>query len=385
MSSDKETRNIGISTKQMLWGMAAGRCEKTGCNKILYESPVTHIQMNNAQIAHNAAHSKNGPRGMIYKIDDKNDLSNLLLLCPDCHKEIDTFPEKYPVELLKEMKQKHEERIRCLTSITSERECITVIYSSSIAKDFGYEGKMEMLESLSNIQYYSSINNQIIISAIEDNIKDGDSISVKVKLLKKRFQAQVQPAICNEKKPIAVFALAPIPLLVYLGTLFPVGAKLFPFTKLRCSDRNGLSWRYEMGESKENPFEIIRPNTCNPNNIVALALETTDVIDNTRITDALKITSNIDIWRIRHNCHGYDLDCTDSIINSWIQIIMNLMNKMRNIYGFKEIHIFPAINNALAIALGKARVEKTDSVWVIYDNQDRQFHEEIHIGGTDEF
>lgn len=57
MSSDKETRHIINSIKQMLWGMSAGRCERTGCNKILFESPVTHFPLNNAQIAHNVAHS----------------------------------------------------------------------------------------------------------------------------------------------------------------------------------------------------------------------------------------------------------------------------------------------------------------------------------------
>lgn len=388
MSTDNEARNVKVSIKQLLWGMAAGRCEKAGCNKILYESPVTHSSINGAQIAHNVAHSKNGPRGdegELHAIGGKNDLSNLLLLCPACHKEIDDFPEKYPVDLLQNMKREHEDRIRTLTEITSERECITVIYSSSIAKDFGYEGKMEMQETLSKLLYYSSKDHQIEISAIRDNIQDGDSIPTKVKSLLKLFQSRVQPAISNEQRPIAVFALAPIPLLVYLGTLFPTGAAILPFLKLRYDRWNGLSWRYDMGDAKENPFEVFQPDSISSDHTVALALETSGNIAVSRITTAFQKAENVDIWRIRHEMPDYDLDCSESIINSWKKTIMNTMNKMRSIYGFKEIHIFPAINNALALALGIARVEKTDAPWVIFDNVNGKFVKQIKIiGGNNE-
>lgn len=388
MSSDKETRKLKDSIRQMLWGMAAGRCEKTGCNKLLYESPVTHQTMNDAQIAHNIAHSKKGPRGVeaeLHAIGGRDDLSNLLLLCPDCHKEIDSFPERYPVELLQNMKREHEERIRTLTEITSERECITVIYSSSIAKDFGYEGKMEMQEALSKLLYYSSQTHQVEISAIRDNIQDGDSIYTKVRSLQKLFQSRVQPVISREQRPIAVFALAPIPLLVWLGTLFPTGATILPFLKLRYDKWNGLSWRYEMGTVKENPFEVIPPDNISLDHTVALVMETSGNIETSRITAAFPETDNLDIWRIRHNSPDYDLDCSESVVNSWKKTIMNIMNKMRSIYGFKEINIFPAINNALALTLGLARVEKTDAPWIIYDHINGKFVKQIEIiGGNNE-
>lgn len=386
MSSDKETRNIKDSIKQMLWGMSAGRCERMGCNKILFESPVTHFPLNNAQIAHNVAHSSKGPRAEYHAIGGKNDLNNLLLLCPDCHKEIDSSPEEYNVELLQEMKRKHEERIRRLSEITSDRECITVIYTSSIAKDFGYEEKGKMQEALSYLQYYSSQPHQIEISAINDDNQDGESVPVKVGSLRKKFQKKVQSVISEEHRPIAVFALAPIPLLVCLGTLFPSGATIFPFLRLRYDKWNGLPWRYEMGDTKDNPFTIFAPRDSNMNHIVALALETTDTINDTRITEALQISKDVDIWHVRHKTPGYDLDCSESIINAWIKTIMNVMNKIRNIYGNKDVNIFPTINNALAVMLGIARVEKTDATWIIYDNRNGKFFKQIEIkGGTNEF
>lgn len=379
MKSKKETRNVSVNTKKMLWGMAAGRCEKAGCNKILYESPVTHEENLIGEMAHNVAHSKEGPRGQHYAIGGRNGLENLILLCPECHKEIDKKPEEYPIELLLKMKQEHEERIRILSDISSERECLTIIYTASIAKDFGYEDKKEMIKALSLLQYYSSQSHRIEISAIKDNIKDGDSIQIKMESLHKLFQARVQPAITDEQRPIAVFALAPIPLLVYLGTLFPTGTKILPFLKLRHDRWNGLSWRYEEGEQKESPFIVLPPSVQNPNHTVALILETTDFIDERRVYNAFPNNSDIDIWHIRHKSPGYDLDCSESVINSWTKTIMKVMNEIRGIYGMKDVNIFPAINNALALTLGIARVEKTDATWAIYDNENGIFQKKLDI------
>ena len=52
------------------------------------------------------------------------------------------------------------------------------------------------------------------------------------------------------------------------------------------------------------------------------------------------------------------------------------------------IRIFPAINNALAIETGIARLEKTDPDWIIYDNfrlndSENLFVQSLSIGGKD--
>ena len=67
-------------------------------------------------------------------------------------------------------------------------------------------------------------------------------------------------------------------------------------------------------------------------------------------------------------------------------MIMEAMNTIRGIYGQQAVHIFPAINNALAIEIGVARVSKTDSEWIIYDNIKNEkgkshFVESLSIGG----
>ena len=349
--------------------MSGGRCEKAGCNQILYESPITHEPLNEAQVAHIIPVSDKGPRGeFLHLIGNRDEIDNLMLLCPQCHKEIDTHPDLYTVEDLKKMKQQHEERIRYLTSITSDRECLTVIYSSSIERDITGINMIEMQQALADIRHYSSFDHQLNISTSIEGIKDGEAMEEKALAMTRLFDRRVAPLIEQTKLPIAVFALAPIPLLIKLGTLFPTGTKLMPFLKLRYSQQNEHFWKYEPNGNVACPFRFIRPKQIYPNNNVALTLETTDKIAESRILEAFIEKSHTDIWKIQHQCPDYDLDSSESVLNHWMNMIMQAMNTIRGIYGQQVVHIFPAINNALAIMAGVARVSKTDPEWIIYDN-----------------
>src|SRR5438094_8994664 len=88
------TRRISDPIQCMLWGRAAGRCEFAGCNKPLWKSSVTQEQVNTAQKAHIYSFSAGGPRGNrgIAK-EDLNSLTNLLLVCHECHQKIDDKPD----------------------------------------------------------------------------------------------------------------------------------------------------------------------------------------------------------------------------------------------------------------------------------------------------
>ena len=72
-----------------LWGLAAGRCSRPGCDesciKFLSSDPTIIGEM-----AHVVAHSPIGPRASATGGADTYD--NLILLCPTHHTEIDKAP-----------------------------------------------------------------------------------------------------------------------------------------------------------------------------------------------------------------------------------------------------------------------------------------------------
>jgi hypothetical protein len=65
------------------------------------------------EIAHGAAVSDGGPRAIPELSDrERNDYSNLILLCPNCHARFDRQPKTYSVERWKEIKASHEAWVR---------------------------------------------------------------------------------------------------------------------------------------------------------------------------------------------------------------------------------------------------------------------------------
>ena len=102
------SRAIADLTRLLLFVRAGGRCEFDGCNKYLIRHGVTRIAGNFAQMAHIVAFSAKGPRGTKKRSgkNDANSVGNLMLLCPECHKLIDTRPDEYTVKTLKAFKRR---------------------------------------------------------------------------------------------------------------------------------------------------------------------------------------------------------------------------------------------------------------------------------------
>ncbi|WP_113930352.1 hypothetical protein [Bacillus sp. P14.5] len=125
---------IPEKVKLNLWIKAGGRCEYDGCNKRLWEDSLTLAKMNAAYIAHIIADSPDGPRG--HEIQSEvlaKEFSNLMLMCDIHHRLIDKEDiDGHPVERLREMKKRHEERIDRVTSITENMKSHVLIYGANI-------------------------------------------------------------------------------------------------------------------------------------------------------------------------------------------------------------------------------------------------------------
>jgi len=75
-------RNIKTTIERLLWGIAAGRCEFGGCNKVLYQHNVTGESDNYAEKAHIYAVSPGGAR---FRSDDEGFRDSAKTLCWYAH------------------------------------------------------------------------------------------------------------------------------------------------------------------------------------------------------------------------------------------------------------------------------------------------------------
>lgn len=112
---------VDNQTKRILAFLSGGRCAMPDCKKPL----VTTQRSGKRIIVGDAAHivgekggGKSGSSSARYNSDmpleQRNSLDNLIYLCKDCHKKIDTLPQgeiDYPTEYLLDIKAKHEKSV----------------------------------------------------------------------------------------------------------------------------------------------------------------------------------------------------------------------------------------------------------------------------------
>lgn len=214
---DVSKRYIELKTRLLLWVRAGGRCEFDGCNAYLLEHHLTRSSGIYGQAAHIVAFSIQGPRGRNRSRPASiNDVENLMLLCPACHKQIDDHLKQFPVETLREYKHRHESRIVQLT-------------------DLGPEGRTAVLILLAPVRGHSvSVPFEDIVKATAPRYPaKREPRTIDLTTVSDDGSAFLQAACDTIKQDteeffgrhgeatkighVSVFALAPIPLLVYLG------------------------------------------------------------------------------------------------------------------------------------------------------------------------
>lgn len=126
---------IGTKDAKILWSRAAGRCSKPDCRKELtFDKSEDSGSITFGQMCHIVGEKDNedSPRGISkLPLQNRNEYSNLVLLCTNHHELIDKDVESWPVELLHKMKVDHELWVK--ESLTaSELTPEIVVYSNLI-------------------------------------------------------------------------------------------------------------------------------------------------------------------------------------------------------------------------------------------------------------
>ncbi|MCJ8325142.1 MAG: hypothetical protein HRU29_12000 [Rhizobiales bacterium] len=105
---------ITTQAVKMLWGRAAARCSMTNCKKTLVlDETETDNPALIGEMAHMVAYSVDGPRGVSpLTLQERDHYDNLILLCRNHHREIDTQPETWPINRLEKLKIEHEEWVK---------------------------------------------------------------------------------------------------------------------------------------------------------------------------------------------------------------------------------------------------------------------------------
>lgn len=252
--------NIRDSVRNALWARTAGRC--TFCNRRLLGDHRTYLHsVLLAELAHNigATNGAGSPRSATNNdVDDTEAEENLLLLCHDCHKIIDN-PEHiafFPPEKLREIKETFERRIEMVTDEGGLTRTAALRVGSHVRGSFAMASRREVGETLLAANYLGLVETRrsgdftcrINGSAKGRGFWDAAQQSIEDTL------AQVRQAVDGgDVEHISVFAIAPVPLLVYLGWHLDDKTPIRLFQKHR-DQFTGWSWS---DQSDPVDFEVV--------------------------------------------------------------------------------------------------------------------------------
>lgn len=359
---------IPLQVKQQLWFAAHGRCEFRGCNKRLYTSGVTMEECNISNYAHIIGDSPDGPRGNELSKALSKDPSNLILLCPECHKLIDSNSgeKKYTVEVLKSMKKEHEERIDFLTSICPNQKSLVVAYGPKLVQD-------------NQLFQKDVLNNTILperypfdLTPIEIHMKN-TVLDESMPAYWQTEQLQIE-TLCRDKvikvlesgacSHISLFPLGPQPLLIKIGTILNDRYNVQVYQKHREPD----TWRWLENRSS-NSIIVEEPADKAKEPVLVIALSAKAI--KTRVLQ--RFGTNASIWAITCDIPGNDMMESKYQLEQFRMAARRVMDDIKSSNPNNiSLKIFMAAPASCAVELGRIRMPKADLKWIIFDYSNSQ-------------
>jgi hypothetical protein len=362
-ASPVATRSIPQFARLILFVKAGGRCEFDGCNKFLLEHHVTLTEGNFAEMAHIVAFQPDGPRGnSAPRPEDINEVSNLMLLCPECHKLIDGTPEKFSVRTLRGYKEQHESHIHYMTGLSPELKTSLLVVTANIGSQAVYIPFNQMLEAVS--PRYPMSRPGTIIDLTQVHINGTASLATACETLERKVKRLYDAGSEAETiKHLSVFALGPIPLLIYLGTL--LSNKIATDFFQRHRDTENWTWR-ESSEDVKYQFKSVRSGTDLQNVALVLSLSGTitardlpNEIDDSYYIYELTLDGKTPDPTFLKTKHG---------LESFRTAYQSGLSKIVEKHGIvKSLHVFPAVPAPIAILCGRELLPKVHPELLVYD------------------
>ncbi len=357
-------RGASAVTREQLVAASAGRCEFAGCNKLLYEHELTKKDGNFGEAAHIVALSESGPRGDIDRPTtvEINSADNLMMLCAADHKLIDDRPDEYSVEMLREWKRIHEERIRLVTGLGPDLRTTVVQLKTMIAGQAVGIPAPQIYKAVA--PRYPTDTKGVVIDLTNIPGEGDDFYSVASRRIRRDVAHLFAEGMeVHETRHISLFALAPIPVLMLLGSA--LGNKVQVDLYQRHRDTEDWLWKRE-GVPARHAFRTMCVGS-DPTR-VALLMSLSGCVEPGNLPSTIDDTFTIyelalespepSLTYLRRRADLEDFE------NVYRQAFAQIRAKHP---GLVDLHVFPAIPAPIAVACGRELLPKIDPVLLVYD------------------
>ena len=364
----------GPKERILVWGRAAGRCQYHGCGKRLDGDLVTgDLSKNNSYVAHIIASDPGGVRGdPVLSHQLSNDPENLMLMCDPHHREIDDPAKiaRYTVDVLREMKRAHEERVERLLANPNAIPAHVLRIAAAIGDNETAIPVRDCIEAMTP-DFTLADRRPIDIKVRDIAQKDSDPryYSIVIDALRAKYQREIKGRFADgELEHLAVFGFAPIPVLIELGVLLSDLSAVSVYGRHR-EPKPGWAWP----DDREPLDFICIPGVRDPKK-VALKLSVTAGVTDDRIARALP-DEPVSIWEIRSSRLGASELRNKDDLSRFRELVGKTFDAIKDQHGMEvELSVFPAVPIPCAVEFGRTWQPKAHPPFLIYDQvPDRGF------------
>jgi hypothetical protein len=338
---------IPPNMQKELWARAAGRCEFRGCNRLVFRDGLTKQRSNLSVISHIVAVQPGGPRGDPVRSPALcKDISNLMLTCRDHAKVVDdaSLVDQYPESLLSEFKREHEERIQRVTGIAVDAQSRIYIVQAPV------NGRLPAIPerdvALALLPRYPADERATVcdLNSFGQHICSPDGLRLAAQVLGESVGA-LQTVQLRDRKHLSVFALAPIPLLVYLGRRLGDLDDLDAYQRHRAT----ASWTWAAEEKPQEYYKVESDNALASEVVVLLSVSA-------RVAKSLAmmhVPPSTPVIEVRARKTGVDFLRSRSRLDAFALAARELMGRLHE-EGVTKVHVFAAAPSPVAIEFGRA-------------------------------
>lgn len=360
---EKSLRKVRDLVRLHLFVAAGGHCEF--CNNNVMMHDLTQTEGIFAEMAHIVAFKENGPRGKEgERPHDINEISNLMLLCPSCHKFIDDNWRDYPRRTLERIKEEHEARIKTVTEIGPEKRSAILIFTSPIRGQEVSVRKDLVRQAMFPHYPASSKGTHIDLTDLKGQGETSDFLEIAKAQIERKVALLFDIGGEVEKTShLSIFGIGPTVQLMILGAA--LSNKIPACLYQRHRDTEDWAWKTDGRLVTYKLTKIKAGDAAAP---VVLILSLSGTIPLVNLPDAYKENASIYEITLNEETPHPMLLRQQADLERFRVTYLEALGIIAKEHGLVEsISVFPAVPAPIAILCGRERLPKVHPKLRVYD------------------
>jgi hypothetical protein len=326
---------------------------------------LTTHEANLGKLAHIVAASADGPRGdPVGSPKLAKEPSNIMLLCGPHHDLVDKkmHEHRYPTELLRGYKVRHQARVERLTAIAGDMKSVPILVQIPVGAYTLSTPDIEVSQAISDGGRYPDDSKKVYVNLNGMTGRDHDDAFWEEARLRLSRELDQRLAAVAHDGPIhhaSVFAFGPMPLLIHLGHTLDEKMAIDVYNRIRTPQ----GWSWPKDDRRITKFEVTT-QSCPRQSEVALMVSVTSQVQRDKLQ--MCVPTSMPVFELGWSNPSLDCLRSPEELAEFVLAAREVMEKIHQVQA-SRVHVFPAVPVAAAVEFGRSLQKKLHPPLVLYD------------------